>query len=143
MTFNALHRSNRSTHHVIAIVILALTGTAILASCNRGRNERAAQEAASKMQPLLAEMGRQARPEEKTIMETGKIFVNLKGFDIPVVGVAVPNKVTGKRVLVSFTEEHFKETEISVLAHEGLEDFERALKVSQPENVQPSSTGAK
>ncbi len=95
------------------------------------------------MQRVLAEMVRRAKPEEKPILESGKIFVNLKDLDIPVVGVAVPNRVTGKRILVSFTSEHFDETGIDVLAREGLEDFERALKASQSENVRPPTTGAK
>ena len=136
-----LHASGNAKSRRI-IVALAIAGSVMLGACNRQYNERANQESERKMNLVLVEMIRRAKPENKSVLESGKIFVNIKNLDMPVVGVAVPNKFTGKRILVSFTAEHFQDTEIDVLAHEGLEDFERALKLSERQEAQPHKTGA-
>ena len=93
------------------------------------------------MKLVRAEMVRQSQePDAKQALESGKIFVNLKGLDMAIVGVSIPNTITGKRILVSFTQEHFEKNQVDVLAREGLEDFAMALKTSDSQSSQAGRT---
>jgi hypothetical protein len=86
------------------------------------------------MKLVLGEMVHQAKePEDKSTLGSGKVFVNLKGFDMPVAGAEVPNRFTGKRILLSFTWEHSQEAEVDALAREGMADLTRTLKASEPQ----------
>jgi len=64
--------------------------------------------------------------EDKTAFENGKIFVNIGGLDMPLIGVTVPLTVTGRRAHVSFTAEYFNTNSVATLAQNALEDFHRA-----------------
>lgn len=125
------------------VMAFAIAGTMMLASCNHWPSESANQETERKIKLVLAEMIRRAKPEGRTTLVSGRIFLKIQDLDMSAVGVAVPNQNTGKRIWVSFTSEHFQNTGIDVLAREGLEDFERAVKLSERQKAQPNETGAK
>src|SRR5208283_1986717 len=65
------------------------------------------------------------------VISNGEIFVNVKDLGGPVIGVTVPNRFTGKHILVAFTRVRFDATDINTLAKESLEDFTRAELLSK------------
>jgi hypothetical protein len=119
--------------------VLTMTVALTFMSCKEstsGPPDDDAEMAVSKMKLVLAKMAEDAsEPNDKGALESAKIFVHLKGFDMPVVGAAVPNRLTGKRILVSFTKEHFQEGKVDALAREGLADLTRAMKLSEAEKA--------
>ena len=115
------------------IVCCSVFAAFALASCNQWNKDSSNDAAAlKKMKLVQAEMVRQA-PEraDKAAIESGRVFVNIKGLDMSVVGVAVPDRLTGKRIHVSFLREHFDQAAVDVLAREGLADYSRALAISK------------
>jgi hypothetical protein len=104
----------------------------VLASCNQWNKGISKDTAAlEKMTRVQEEMVRQApEPADKAAIEAGRVFVNIEDLDMSVVGVAVPNRLTGKRIHVSFLREHFDQSAVDVLAREGLVDYKRALASS-------------
>lgn len=109
----------------------------VLASCNQLKskdNSKETEALTGKMKRVQAEMVRQAEePTDKAAIESGTVFVHFKDLEdlgMPIIGVAVPNRLTGKRILVSFTREHFDQSAVDVLAREGLVDYKRALTSS-------------
>ena len=120
-------------------------GMLALVSCTRpaektefpGAVTAASSSREMKMRLVVHEAIRQAQdPDDKAAFEAGQVFVNIEGLDMPVVGVTLPVGNTGKRVHVSFTEEYFHATPVTILAKDALRDFARA-KAGEQTQRQP------
>ncbi len=111
--------------------------------CSRWKDRSESQEAESaeaRMRLVVQEAIRQAaKPSDKAAFQSGRVFVNLKGLDMQIVGVAVPMVSTGKRALVSFAMDHFQKTSVDTLAKETLEDFGRASQASESPRTAPQT----
>lgn len=121
----------------LKIVCFGAFAAIVLTSCNQLKSKDNSKETDAlnnKMKRVQAEMVRQAEePADKAAIESGTVFVHFKDLEdlgMPIIGVAVPNRLTGKRILVSFTREHFDQSAVDVLAREGLVDYKRALASS-------------
>lgn len=134
----ARNDEDRMTIRSHKIVCFSVFAAILLTSCNELKSKDNSKETdalTEKMKRVQAEMVRQAQePADKEAIESGTVFVHFKDFedlDMPIIGVAVPNRLTGKRILVSFTREHFDQSAADVLGHEGLVDYNRALASSK------------
>ena len=123
------------TIRLLKIVGFATFAAFVLTSCNQLKSTKSAKDTAAlteKMKRIQTEMVRQVQdPMDKAAIESGTIVVDIKGLDGSFVGVSVPNRFTGKRIFVFFTREHFDQNAITVLAREGLVNFNRALASSK------------
>lgn len=122
----------------LKIVCFTVFAAVVLTSCNQSKNKDNSKDSVAlteKMKRVQAEMVRQAQePADKAAIESGTVFVHFKDLEdlgMPIIGVAVPNRLTGKRILVSFTRENFDQNAVEVLAREGLVDYNRALASSK------------
>ncbi|HEV2197602.1 MAG TPA: hypothetical protein VGR55_18595 [Candidatus Acidoferrum sp.] len=129
------HENGGMTIGRLKIVCFGVFAAIVLTSCNQLKSKDNSKETDAlnhKMKRVQAEMVRQAQePADKAAIESGRVFVNIEALDMSVVGVAVPNRLTGKRIHVSFLREHFDQAAVDVLAREGLVDYNRALASSK------------
>jgi hypothetical protein len=128
---------------LMRLALLPMTCVVALAGCNRAAEkgqsplggtatEKAQMEA--KMHLVVQEAMAQAKdPADKAAFEAGEIFTNIQGLEMSLVGISL-RLDSGKRVRVSFANDHFKATPVTQLAQEALEDFRRAKVPEQPAN---------
>lgn len=96
-------------------------------SSNNGKQERELTELESKLNDVLQRMISQCEdPEDEEILKNAKLFQNLEGLSMEVVGFSVPIESGSNRAFLSFTLDYFQSTPSDVLATEGLEDLQMA-----------------
>jgi len=114
----------------IRTLFLLLWGVSAIAGCTgSSQPERLSEEACrAKMRLVIDETIRQTQdPAEKDAFSSGKIFVNIEGLNVQVVGVTVPSEKT--KIHVSFMTDYFQTKDVPILATEALQDFRRATHV--------------
>lgn len=117
-----------SHNRVYAIFALSITLFAVLTALGVSQRKTFVEYRYQvKMGRVVDEAIRRApTSKEKSAFENGKIFVNIEGLGMPLVGVTVPLTTTGRRAHVLFTAEYFNANSVATLAQNALEDFHRA-----------------
>lgn len=103
---------------VMLLVMLAVVG------CSRSMTR---EEIQAKLNKVLAQMIAQCdNPQDRASLKEAKLFHNLQGLDMDIVGLGVPINSGSNTLRVAFPTDHFRKATVSALATEGLENLRNA-----------------
>jgi hypothetical protein len=102
----------------LAVLLVAVVG------CSRSMTH---EEMQAKLNKVMARMVAQyGNSQDRENLKAAKLFHNLNGLDMEIVGLAVPISSGSNKVFVAFPAEHFRRAAVSALATEGLQDLRNA-----------------
>ena len=96
----------------------------------RGQSVSASdKQAKAKMHAVVTEALRlTVDPEERRLLEQATVFINIKDFEMSLVGVSVVIKAEGNKLLLSFTRDRFASRTVGELAIDLLEQLRDSRK---------------
>jgi hypothetical protein len=110
----------------------------LVAGCSRPLESAASssgETAKARMERVVQEAIRRSNdPAEKALLETSKVFVNIKDFEIEVVGVSIVINAKGNRAFIAFTRDLFESSAMAELAENTLKRLRgaRAAEKTKP-----------
>ncbi|MGA2498742.1 MAG: hypothetical protein ABSH20_13445 [Tepidisphaeraceae bacterium] len=130
-------------NHRASMRLLRLLSGVILLSVLGGCRDtpKAATSREKKLDLVVNDAARVAAPDDRAAFAQAAPFTNVQGLEVTVIGFRVPLDDGKRRVLISFTHEHFDATGVEQLAAEAVADYVRVKNAPSGSTTQAVRPG--